>query len=309
MLKWLSEGLRLLPIAVVFATLATAQAQSQSNEPITLVIKPDLSLILHHSGFSDPVTRDRLAAALDAATNGNHNEHIYVLSAKGVRLEDMLAVAIAAGSTGFKIAMVLQPYYTCESYLAMSEHDAQTYAATFFEGRVIIGGASRDAEAGQQRASVLRHYCEEHPTGALSDAMTELRRGITPQAATGAVPNQTSALGSPISTAPTLSQTELAAMRAKIMAHWNPSPAIISQPNEDNVVVVRFQLDRDGRLSAPPQVVSRGSGPTYQAAAQAAIRSVLISQPFDMLSPSTYEDWKDVEIKFDPRTVAAAPSR
>src|SRR6516225_10240096 len=47
-----------------------------------------------------------------------------------------------------------------------------------------------------------------------------------------------------------LSQTELGAMRQKIMAHWNPDPLILSQPNQ-YVVVVRFHLDRDGRLSAP----------------------------------------------------------
>jgi hypothetical protein len=108
----------------------------------------------------------------------------------------------------------------------------------------------------------------------------------------------------------TVLQAQLAAMRAKIVAHWHPSPVIVSQPDHDkHVVVVRIQLDRDGRLSAPVQVVSTGSGPFYQSAAVALKRAIELSQPFDMFSPSTYDDWKDAEIMFDPGTVTAAPSR
>lgn len=159
MLKRLSEGSRLLAIAIVFA--ATAQAQSQSNKPLTLNIMPDLSLTLQRgSERSVVVTRDRLMAALEAATNGNHNERIYVRSAKGIRLEDLLALAIAAGSAGYKIAMVLEPDVTCKSYLAMSEHDAQSFA-----------GIPKFDET-------LRHYCQEHPTHTLEDALIELRRGM-----------------------------------------------------------------------------------------------------------------------------------
>jgi biopolymer transport protein ExbD len=106
----------------------------------------------------------------------------------------------------------------------------------------------------------------------------------------------------------TVSQTELAAMRAKIMTHWSPNEAIFQRPDQ-YVVLVRVQLGRDRRLSAPPQVVSTGSSPLYQATAEAAKRAILISQPFDMLSSSNYDAWKDVEINFDPRAVGAAHSR
>jgi tetratricopeptide (TPR) repeat protein len=142
--------------------LATAQAQAQSNKPITLNIMPDLSLILQRgSGLSDVVvTRDSLIAALEAATNGNHSERIYVRSAKGVRLEDLVALAIAAGSAGYKIAMVLESDVTCKSYLAMSEHDTETFANILKFGET------------------LRYYCQGHPTHTLQDALIELRRGM-----------------------------------------------------------------------------------------------------------------------------------
>jgi hypothetical protein len=64
MLKWLSEESRLFVIAIIFATMVTAQAQSRSNKPIILTVKPDLSL----SVGSDVVTRHSLVAALKAAT-------------------------------------------------------------------------------------------------------------------------------------------------------------------------------------------------------------------------------------------------
>jgi colicin import membrane protein len=37
------------------------------------------------------------------------------------------------------------------------------------------------------------------------------------------------------------------------------------------------------------------------AARDAAARALLQGQPFDMLSPATYEEWKEIDIVFDPR--------
>jgi hypothetical protein len=119
------------------------------------------------------------------------------------------------------------------------------------------------------------------------------------EAATGAVPNQTPNLGSAKGTASTLSQTELDAMRARLMSNWHVDEAILERP-EKYVVLVRIKLGRDRMLSAPPQVVSAGSDPLGQATAEAAKRAILVSQPFDMLTPSNYDQWMDMEINFDP---------
>src|SRR5262249_42633147 len=96
-----------------------------------------------------------------------------------------------------------------------------------------------------------------------------------------------------------VSQTELDAIRRKVAAHWIPDKSVLSQPDQ-YVVFVRFHLDRDGRLSAAPKVVSTRSAPHYQAAAEPAKRAVVLSQAFDMLSPSNYESWQEVEINFSP---------
>ena len=61
------------------------------------------------------------------------------------------------------------------------------------------------------------------------------------------------------------------------------------------------ESDPDRRLAAPPQVVSTGSSPRYQAAADAAIRAVLQGQPYMMLRDETYDQWKYMDIDFDPK--------
>jgi biopolymer transport protein ExbD len=100
MLKRLPEASRPLAAAIIFATLVTAQAQS--NKPVILTVNPDLSLNLG----SEVVTRDGLVAALEAATNGDHTERIIVRRAKGVSLQDLMALAIALGHAGYVSTMV-----------------------------------------------------------------------------------------------------------------------------------------------------------------------------------------------------------
>jgi tetratricopeptide (TPR) repeat protein len=98
-----------------------------------------------------------------------------------------------------------------------------------------------------------------------------------------------------------LSEQALKALREKIRVHWKPDPSISSQPDQYRVAI-RLHLNRDGRLSAPMEVRSKGTAPLYQSAVEAAKRAIELSQPFDMLSPSTYDLWETVEINFDPGT-------
>ena len=48
-------------------------------------------------------------------------------------------------------------------------------------------------------------------------------------------------------------------------------------------------------------MLTSGRSPLFQAARDSAVRAVFRGQPYDMLSPATYEVWKDIEIIFDPR--------
>jgi outer membrane biosynthesis protein TonB len=124
------------------------------------------------------------------------------------------------------------------------------------------------------------------------------KRDPTRVAATGATLSAPT-LGTALGSAARLSQSELDALRARLMALWNP-PVGIQNP-EDFVIRVRIQLSRDGKLSAPPEVITHGSGQLFNTARDSAVRAVFRGQPFDMLKPEHYDTWKDIEVTFDPR--------
>jgi outer membrane biosynthesis protein TonB len=118
-------------------------------------------------------------------------------------------------------------------------------------------------------------------------------------ATAGETINNTVALGAPSGFAAQLSQSELDALRARLAQLWSP-PAGAKNP-EELVVQIRMKLKPDGTLAGPPMVLTSGQSPLFMAARDSAIRAVFRGQPFDMLKPEHYDQWKDVEITFDPR--------
>jgi outer membrane biosynthesis protein TonB len=118
-------------------------------------------------------------------------------------------------------------------------------------------------------------------------------------AATGDTINSAPAIGAPSAVAAQLSQSELDALRARLAQLWNP-PAGASNPDE-LVVLIRIKLKPDGRLADGPQVLTTGTSPLFLAARDGAVRAIFRGQPFDMLKAEHYDQWKDIEITFDPR--------
>ena len=98
-----------------------------------------------------------------------------------------------------------------------------------------------------------------------------------------------------------ISLSELDALRQRLAQLWTP-PAGARDPQE-LVVVFRIKLRPDGRLAPGPwpQLVASGNTPLAIAARESAARALNRGQPFDMLKPEHYEQWKDIEITFDPR--------
>src|ERR1700722_9526823 len=106
-------------------------------------------------------------------------------------------------------------------------------------------------------------------------------------------------------------------MRARLASLWNVHPGV--EHPEELYVTVRIRLNPDRRLAAPPEVVSNGNWPRYEAAADAAVgavlqgpplsqepagaavRAVLQGQPYTMLRDETYDQWKYMDIDFDPK--------
>jgi outer membrane biosynthesis protein TonB len=118
-------------------------------------------------------------------------------------------------------------------------------------------------------------------------------------AAAGTTLNSTASLGAAPGAAARISQTELDALRARLMSLWNPPAG--ARNVEELIVQVRVRLDPDGSVVGAPRVLNTGGSLLFQAARDSALRAVYRGQPFDMLSPATYEVWKEMDITFDPR--------
>jgi biopolymer transport protein ExbD len=82
---------------------STAEAQPRPEKPIFLTVKPDLTLTLG----DDVIARSGLASALEAATDGNHDQRIFLRADRVVSYGDLMAVMNALRSAGFlKVALV-----------------------------------------------------------------------------------------------------------------------------------------------------------------------------------------------------------
>ena len=104
----------LLIIFMVAAPLATvdvpvnlpgsqAQPAPRPDKPVFLTLKADLSLALGDA----PLPREQLATALEAATQRNHDEPIFLRADKTVDYGDLMALMDALRSAGYlKVALV-----------------------------------------------------------------------------------------------------------------------------------------------------------------------------------------------------------
>jgi outer membrane biosynthesis protein TonB len=120
-------------------------------------------------------------------------------------------------------------------------------------------------------------------------------------AAAGETLNPSATLGTSTGQSAQISLSELDALRQRLAQLWSP-PAGAKDPQE-LVVVFRIKLNREGRIAPGPwpQLVASGNTPLAIAARESAARALNRGQPYDMLKPEHYEQWKDIEITFDPR--------
>ena len=118
-------------------------------------------------------------------------------------------------------------------------------------------------------------------------------------AAAGADINPAPGLGTARGTAAALSQSEIDALRARLMSLWNPP--VGAQDADQFQVTIRIRFKRDGTLEMGPQVLTSGSGAQFNAIRDSAVRAVLVGQPFTMLRPEHYDVWKEMDFTFDTK--------
>ena len=123
------------------------------------------------------------------------------------------------------------------------------------------------------------------------------------QTATGSVVNSTAGLGSQ-NAAPDaqLSQSEIGAFRDRIRDCWSPPPGV--DANSNVYVELRVLFKQDGTLAQPPVVVAGSASALGPALAESGKRALLKCQPFTMLKPEHYAQWKDITVNFNPRDLS-----
>lgn len=95
-----------------------------------------------------------------------------------------------------------------------------------------------------------------------------------------------------------LSQSEIDALKARLSQCWNPPAGITA--NSNIYVSLRVLMRQDGSLAAPPVVVEGSPSALGPALAESAKRALLQCQPFTMLRPEHYDQWKDLQLDFNP---------
>jgi colicin import membrane protein len=96
-----------------------------------------------------------------------------------------------------------------------------------------------------------------------------------------------------------LSQSEIDGLRARISSCWSPPPGV--DATSKLYVVLRVLFKADGSMSQEPVLVEATASALGPALAESAKRALLLCQPFTMLKPEHYDQWKDLELKFDPQ--------
>jgi colicin import membrane protein len=119
------------------------------------------------------------------------------------------------------------------------------------------------------------------------------------QVATAQSLNESATLGAAIGAQDArLSQSEIDALRARISSCWSPPAGI--DANSRVYVVLRVLFKADGSMVQAPTLVEGSASALGPALAESAKRALLLCQPFTMLRPEHYDQWKDLELKFDP---------
>ncbi|WP_411816475.1 hypothetical protein [Hyphococcus sp. DH-69] len=102
-----------------------------------------------------------------------------------------------------------------------------------------------------------------------------------------------------------LTASDEAKMRAAIARCWNASTIIGAPEPEKLLVVIDFELNRDGTLASQPRVVNDlqinlSGNQFWRVARREAASAVVKCAPYDFLPQERYETWKEFRFNFDP---------
>ncbi len=102
-----------------------------------------------------------------------------------------------------------------------------------------------------------------------------------------------------------LTASDEAKMRAAVQRCWNAGTIIGAPEPEKLIVVIEFELNRDGTLSSQPRVanelqINLSGNQFWRVAQREAMSAVVKCAPYDFLPVERYESWKEFRFNFDP---------
>ncbi len=124
-------------------------------------------------------------------------------------------------------------------------------------------------------------------------ALLDKNRELPPQET-----NQTASLGTSTGREnASMTQTEVDALRSRIVQCWSPPLGATGADELRTVVLIR--LNRDGSLNGQPQIVSRPPGRYETTAPESVVRAIGRCAPYN-LPLEKYAEWREIEFDFYP---------
>jgi hypothetical protein len=77
-------------------------------------------------------------------------------------------------------------------------------------------------------------------------------------------------------------------------------PASVS-PGDNIRIVLRVPFTTDGKIAAPPALIEASASAKGPALMKGAIEALVACQPYAMLPPDKYNEWKVLDLSFTPR--------
>jgi hypothetical protein len=77
-------------------------------------------------------------------------------------------------------------------------------------------------------------------------------------------------------------------------------PASVS-PGDNIRIVLRVPFTTDGKIAAPPALIEASASTKGPALMKGAIEALVACQPYAMLPPDKYDEWKVLDLSFTPR--------
>lgn len=181
------------------------------------------------------------------------------------------------------------PPSVTESVAELREQFAQQQAAE--------QQAQQEAEQQEAEETVPTEQPTDPLSDELADRIADIINNDTSRGTTTGEGGQQS-LGAPSGQAATLTQSEQAALAAAMRQCWFPPPGAMNVPGL--TVEVGVTLNRDGSV-ATVEILSPITDELVRSTSFAAQRAVERCAPYTVLPPEKYENWRNINVTFDPQ--------